>query len=148
VTIRTGAIDLGRRATSLNWWQTQSNAFDLFVSDEVVRELSDSAFPETVRRPALSMLRGLNVLDLDMTVPALAELLVREKVMPGPAVEGDAVHLAISVVHGMDYLLTWNQRHLANPNKRTHLAVICARMNLMVPQIVTPDLLIVEADND
>ncbi len=68
--------------------------------------------------------------------------------MPGPAVEGDAVYLAVSVVHGMDYLLTWNQRHLANPNKRTHLAAICARLNLNVPQIVTPDLLIVEADHD
>jgi hypothetical protein len=148
VTIRRGAIDLGRRATSLNWWRTQSNAFELFVSDEVVRELSDPAFPKAVREPALLMLRGLNVLDLDVEVAALAELLVREKVMPAPAVEGDAVHLAVSVVNRMDYLLTWNQRHLANPNKRTHLAVICARMNLMAPQIVTPDLLIVEADHD
>jgi hypothetical protein len=148
VTIRMGAIDVGRRATSLSWWQTQRKAFELFVSDEVVRELSDPAFPDAVRRPALSMLQGLNVLDLDVEVAALAELLVREKVMPGPAVEGDAVHLAVSVVHRMDYLLTWNQRHLANPNKRIHLAVICARLNLMAPQIVTPDLLIVEADHD
>jgi predicted nucleic acid-binding protein len=148
VTIRKGAIDIGRRATSLNWWQTQRKAFELFISDEVIRELSDPAFPEAVRRPALSMLHALNVLDLNVEVAELAELLVREKVMPGPAVEGDAVHLAVSVVHRMDYLLTWNQRHLANPNKRTHLVVICARLNLMAPQIVTPDLLIVEADHD
>ena len=67
--------------------------------------------------------------------------------MPTPAVEGDAVHVAVSIMHKMDYLLTWNQKHMANPNKRTHLAVICARLNLSVPQIVTPDLLIVE-DND
>lgn len=148
VTIRKRPIDLGRRETSVNWWKTQSNAFELFVSDEVVRELSDLAFPQAVRRPALAMLRGLNVLDLDDEVAAVAELLVREKVMPGPAIQGDALHLAASLVHGMDYLLTWNQRHLANPNKRTHLAVICARVNLMAPQIVTPDLLIVEADHD
>ena len=44
-TIRTGAIDLGRRATSLKWWQTQSKSFELFISNEVIRELSDPNFP-------------------------------------------------------------------------------------------------------
>jgi hypothetical protein len=147
VTIRKGPIDLGRRATSLNWWQTQAKAFDLYISDEVIRELSDPDFPDAVRDPALAMLSGLGALALNAEAVALADLLVREKVMPGPAVEGDAVHFAVSVVHCVDYLLTWNQKHLANPNKRTHLAVICARLNLPVPQIVTPDLLIVENDN-
>jgi len=148
VTIRKATVDRGRRETSLNWWRTQSKAFELLVSDEVLRELSDPAFPEAVRRPAISMLHGLKVLGLDAEVAGVAELFVHEKVMPGPAVEGDALHLAVSLVHRMDYLLTWNQRHLANPNKRTHLAVICARLNLVPPQIVTPDLLIVEADHD
>ena len=146
-TIRTGAIDIGRRETSLNWWKTQASAFDLFVSDEVIRELSDTDFPDAVRDPALAMLEGLDVLALGAEVTALADLLVRERVMPGPAVAGDAIHVAVSAIHGMDYLLTWNQKHLANPNKRTHLAVICARLNLPVPQIVTPDLLILE-END
>jgi predicted nucleic acid-binding protein len=146
-TIRTGAIDLGRRATSLRWWQTQAKSFELFISNEVIRELSDPDFPEAVRVPALAMMSGLNALPLDPEVISLADLLVRERVMPAPSVEGDAIHLAVAAVHRIDYLLTWNQKHLANPNKRTHLAVICARVNLVLPQIVTPDLLIVE-DND
>jgi len=41
----------------------------------------------------------------------------------------------------------WNQKHLANPNKRTHMMVICARLTLPAPQIVTPDLLMVEDNN-
>jgi hypothetical protein len=147
VTARTGAIDLGRRATSLNWWTSFAGAFDLFVSDEVVRELSDSDFPAPLRESALAMLNGLRVLELNAQVASLAELLVRERVMPGPAVVGDAVRVAVSVLNRMDYLLTWNQRHLANPNKRTHLTVICARMNLQAPQIVTPDLLAVENED-
>jgi hypothetical protein len=148
VTIRTGAIDLGRRATSLNWWQTQAKAFELFISDEVIRELSDPDFPDTVREPALAMMSGLAAVALGPEVGILADLLVRERVMPGPSVAGDAIHVAAAVIHQMDYLLTWNQKHLANPNKRTHLAVICARLNLAAPQIVTPDLLIVENDDE
>lgn len=92
------------------------------------------------------MLDGLDAVPLDRTVLEMAELLVRERLMPGPAAAGDAVHLAASVIHRMDYLLTWNQKHLANPNKRTHLMVVCARLNLTAPQIVTPDLLVIQED--
>jgi hypothetical protein len=148
VTTRTSAVDLGRRATSVNWWRTYARRFDLYISNEVIRELSSPDFPAEVREPALAMLTGLNALDLNAEVVALADLLTRQRVMPSPAVEGDALHVAAATVHRMDYLLTWNQKHLANPNKRTHLAVICARLNLPAPQIVTPDLLILEDDNE
>jgi hypothetical protein len=40
--------------------------------------------------------------------------------------------------------LTWNQKHLANPNKRTHLTIIAARARLRVPELVTPDLMRLE----
>ena len=146
-TIRTGPIDLGRQASSLDWWQKYSRRFDLYISAEVVRELSDPGFPAAVRDPALAMLAGLTVVELDAEVLAVAELLMRERVMPAPSVEGDALHVAAAIVNGLDYVVTWNQKHLANPNKRLHLAVICARLHLPTPQIVTPDLLIVEDDN-
>ena len=132
--------------TSENWWKTYARRFELCISREVVRELSDSRFPDSVRLPALGMLMGLDVLELSREVVDFAGVLVDQRVMPGPAVQGDALHLAASVVHGVDYLLTWNQKHLANPNKRTHLAVICARYKFNPPQIVTPDLLIIEGN--
>jgi hypothetical protein len=91
------------------------------------------------------MLNGVNSLSLTEEVIAVAELLVKERLMPAPAIEGDALHLAVATIHKMGYLVTWNQKHLANPNKRTHLTVVCARVGLTPPQIVTPDLLIVEA---
>lgn len=147
VTIRTGPVALGRRATSTTWWGAHARKFELYISNEVVRELVDPGFPEAVREPALAMLGGLNILEITSEVVAFADVLTRERVMPGPAVEGDAMHVAAATIHRIDYLLTWNQKHLANPNKRTHFAVICARLNLPAPQIVTPDLLILEDDH-
>ena len=143
-TIRKNAVDVVRRQTSLSWWKSNAKAFDLYLSPEVVRELSSLHFPSVVRNAALKMIRGLNTLAFTEEVAVTAELLVHERVMPGPAVEGDAVHLALCIVHRIEYLLTWNQKHLANPKKRTHLAVICARLNLPAPQVVTPDLMQVE----
>ena len=61
--------------------------------------------------------------------------------MPGPEESGDAVHLAAAVVHGMDFLLTWNQRHLANPNKLPHLRDVCLRAGFVTPALTTPDAL-------
>jgi hypothetical protein len=84
--------------------------------------------------------RNVPLLPIGEEVRGLASILVREKVMPGP-VAGDAVHLAVASVHGMDYMLTWNVRHLANPNKLEHLRVVCLRVGIIPPRIVTPDFL-------
>ena len=52
-------IARGRRAASRNWWDAQARKFELFISNEVVRELSSPDFPAQVRDPALAMLAGL-----------------------------------------------------------------------------------------
>jgi hypothetical protein len=111
----------------------------LYVSDEVIAELGDPAYPN--REAALGLLRGIPALQLTEAVRSLAKLLVAEQVMPQPSVAGDAIHVAAAIVHRMDFLLSWNVKHLANPNKRTHLAVLCVRLGLPVVQIVTPDML-------
>jgi hypothetical protein len=111
----------------------------LFVSAEVFRELSAEDFH--CREEALGMLSGLTPLQITREIEELADLLVAEKVMPGPAISGDALHVALASVHRMDYILTWNAHHLANPNKRTHFGVICLRLGMLPPLIVTPDML-------
>lgn len=71
---------------------------------------------------------------------AIAELYVRHKVMPAPA-SGDASHLAIASLNEVNYLLTRNLRHLANPNKVGHITVINRRLGLLTPIIVSPEAL-------
>jgi predicted nucleic acid-binding protein len=139
VSTRQDARSISWRETSIEWWQTQARHYDLYVSDEVVAELSEPAFKN--REAALAMLRGLTLLELTPEVRGLADILVKEKVMPAPSVSGDALHVAAAVIHGIDYILSWNVKHLANPNKRSHMGMICLRLGLIPPQIVTPDIL-------
>lgn len=54
--------------------------------------------------------------------------------MPKPP-SADALHLALASVYRMDFLLTWNCRHLANANKTRHLRVLNHRIGLAVPQL-------------
>lgn len=145
VSTRTSAKSITWRETSLEWWETQSGKHDLVISDEVVVELSDPQYEQGPE--ALEMLRGLSILEIGQDARGLAEILVLEKVMPGPSVVGDAIHVATATIHRTDYVLTWNVKHMANPNKRTHFATVCMRLGLIPPQIVTPDMLM-ETTND
>ncbi len=138
VSTRDDPSSLARHATSLEWWSTQRPLHEVFTSAEVIGELDAAEWPG--RTAALALAATLPAVALTPAVAALAGLLVRERVMPGP-VQGDAVHVAAAVVHGMDYLLSWNVRHLANLRKLRHLHTVCAREGLRPPLIVVPDLL-------
>ncbi len=121
-----------------DWMKTQLPRHAVFVSSEVHLELNHPAFKQ--RESAARLIESLPLLKLTPEVLGLAEILVREKVMPSPAT-GDAVHVAAACVHQMDYLLSWNIRHLANRNKVVHLQTVCARLSILPPQIVTPEIL-------
>ena len=97
------------RTTSKEWWKTQRRRLRLCISEEVIAELSPPGFSESQR--ALEMLHGLELLELSPEVQGLARILVKEKVMPGPAITGDAIHVAAATVYAMDYLLSWAGHH-------------------------------------
>jgi hypothetical protein len=128
-----------RRQQSRLWWVHQRSLHELFISGEVTRELSSPGFRH--REAAIAMASQAKVLAVNEDVEGLARILVREKVMPGPAGGGDAVHVAAAIVHGMDFLLTWNQKHLANINKVPHLREVCRRVGYLPPDLTTPDAL-------
>ena len=138
VTTREDARSTVRRETSLEWMESQSRSHELLVSAEVINELDNPAYPR--REAALRLLDNTSLLPLNDEVVGVASVLVDQKLMPAP-IKGDALHVAACAVHGVEYLLSWNVRHLANPNKITHLRTICARLGRVPPTIVTPDLL-------
>ena len=77
----------------------------------------------------------------------VARRYVAERLVPADP-QGDALHLAAACVYEFDFLLTWNIRHLANPNKLTHLTVINRRLGLLTPQVVSPEMLWLEDDDE
>jgi hypothetical protein len=145
VTRREDPASVYRRQASLEWWTRQSHRHDLFVSAEVLGELSHPSHQGAAE--ALTMIQRVPLVALTDEVIGLAAMLVREKVMPSP-VGGDAVHVAAACVHALDFLVTWNVRHLANRNKMSHVLNICLRLGLTPPQILTPELLWDDEDDD
>jgi hypothetical protein len=58
----------------------------------------------------------------------------------------DALHLAIAATNGVEYLVTWNCRHLANATMRTQIEAVCRAAGYEPPIICTPEELL-EADS-
>lgn len=137
VSDRTDAKSQVRRTESRHWCLNQRHLHELVVCGEVIREFSAPTYP--LRDEALT--REATRLDIDEEGRGLARVLVREKVTPGPAETGDAVHVAVATVHRADYMLTWNVRHLANAKKLVHLREVCRRVGYVPPEILTPEAL-------
>jgi hypothetical protein len=136
VTDRKDAGSVYRREGSLEWWGLQAQRHEVCISGEVILELSNPRYRR--REEAIQFVHGLPVLPVNQQVLDLAQVFITERVMPGP-LKGDAVHVAISVIASIEYMLSWNVQHLANPNKVLHLERICAREGFTAPLIVTPE---------
>ena len=73
--------------------------------------------------------------------------LINEGALPAQA-KDDAAHIAISTVHNIDYLLTWNCRHLDNAETKPIIRSICAVKGYICPEICTPVELMGEKQNE
>ena len=130
---------------TIQWWEDVRPRFELVSSELVSVEAARGDAATAERR--LAYLRGIPELKIDEEVRVLAERLISEGAMPVSA-EADALHVAVSAVHGIDYLLTWNCRHIDNAALRPLLRAVCVAAGYRCPEICTPlELLAEEADN-
>jgi predicted nucleic acid-binding protein len=136
VSTRLDAASRRRRKVSLEWWQTTKLGHQEFISDAVLTELGHPLYPHSER--ALAFVEGTPVLTITASMVSLAEALIKRKAMP-QSLTGDALHVAMATVSGMEYILTWNVKHLANPNKARHVHGICSEFGYIAPRIIRPD---------
>jgi hypothetical protein len=120
---------------TVDWWDTQRNRFDLYTSD-VVTEEAGKGNPEAAMR-RLEALSGIPILVLTEDVVALSKALIEEKALPAKALD-DSLHIAVSAVHNINYLLTWNCRHIDNAETKPIIRSVCTIHGHTSPEICTP----------
>ena len=123
--------------TRLLW--TYRDRYDLFVSETVLEEIQRG--DQEAAQLRSEIIEGIPVLPYSDQVELLALALVSAKAVPPNAAQ-DAYHIAFAAVHQIDYLLTWNQKHIANPNKLRQIGNLFVDFQLKPPVIVTPDQLL------
>lgn len=118
-----------------DWWRLRRSRFECVVSAEVLREAAEGD-PEASRR-RLQALSHLTVVRRTPAVDELASALLVAGPLPAKA-KADAAHLAVASVYRLDYLLTWNLKHLANAVILARLRPVVEQHGFRLPLVCTP----------
>ena len=129
-------IRAARQTITRQWWDDRREDFDLVVSQVVFNEARKG--DQRAAELRQQIIEGLTRLDISDEAVELAATLVEKGAMP-PKAADDALHLAIAAVHGVDFLLTWNCRHLANAESMCAMARVLTAEGYRVPVVCTPD---------
>jgi predicted nucleic acid-binding protein len=119
-----------------DWWETRRTAFTLYTSEAVLEEVAQG--DDAIAAQRLEMLRDFSLLSLNQDVQSLAAKFLLRSNLP-PKARVDAIHIAAATVHGMDYLLTWNCKHIANAQIQGKLAEISLDFGYVLPILCTPN---------
>jgi len=121
------------------WWDTRRADFSLYVSQLVLDEAAAGDAAAAAER--LQKLAAIPLLEYRAPTLALAGSLERALELPAQA-RGDALHVAVCAANGMEFLLTWNCRHLANAALAPRIEQACRSHGVAGPRIVTPEQLL------
>jgi len=131
--------------TTREWWKMASEMFELFVSPAVRRE-AEKGDPEAAKR-RMDALRDIVDIPFHPDVAMLAQKLVEANAVPAQFKE-DAVHIAFAAVAGMDYLVSWNFKHITNAQMIPKIKKVCADNGYVCAEICTPQMLQEEVPDD
>jgi len=131
----TDLVQAAHQQITRDWWSTRDR-FQLYVSAAVVAEARRGDEVAAARR--LEVLSRIPLVAAGPRAGGLVRSLLQRGALPDKA-RLDAAHVAIAAVNGVDYLLTWNLRHLANATIRGKIEETCRHAGLVPPIICTPE---------
>lgn len=118
-----------------DWWNDFRGSFVLYASEVVEDEAARGDQEIAARR--LNLLQSLMLLELTEEALELAQAFLNQSNLPSKA-SNDALHIALATVYGLDYLLTWNCKHMANAQIQRKLSQISSQLGYVLPIICTP----------
>ena len=138
-------LQAAKQAATRRWWDGGCSGFHLFTSLETLDEAGKGDTQMAADR--LKLLQNIPLLPLPDEALELAQSLVVSGIVPAKAAS-DALHIAVASVHRIDYLVTWNFKHIANPFIRDRLRFAVANAGFDLPVMCSPDELLQNEDED
>jgi len=132
-------VQAARQQLTREWWDVERRNYDLCISQIVLDEAAAGDAEAAQRR--MAVIDTLPLLDLTFEVDGLAEIIMQSGLLPASA-SRDAVHIAVTAIHQVHFLLTWNFRHIANATIFRDLQHVIMSAGYDVPVICTPEELL------
>jgi len=134
-------LQASRQLATREWWDSGCSEFELVTSTETMNEVAEG--DPAMASERLALLKGIRILPITVEVAELARLLVSSGLVPSIATP-DAVHIALASVHRIDFLVTWNFKHIANPHVRERMRMKINESGHRMPVMCSPEELLNE----
>ncbi len=128
-----------KQAATREWWDSGCSGLRLFTSLETIVEASKG--DEQMVSDRLLLLKSIPILVMPDEALEMARGLISSGIVPKKAAS-DALHIAVASWHGIDYLVTWNFKHIANPFIQERLRKAVAADGFQLPVMCSPEELI------
>ena len=125
-----------RQTVTHEWWDHSASGFQL-VASQLVAEECAAGDPDAAHE-RLAVLDEIEFLEITEASRQLAKNLTASGAIP-PTEPRDALHISIAATNGIQYLLTWNFKHIANAIMRERIERVCRDSGFEPPVICTPD---------
>jgi len=125
-----------RQLLTHQWWEEQRGNYELVTSQYVLDEAS--AGDPVLAAERLQSLAGIPLLPLDAETGVIAQEIMARAILP-PKASIDALHIALVAHHRIEYLLTWNCRHIANAKILRRIHDVLIDLGIPIPIICTPE---------
>ncbi len=129
-------IILSHQLQTKDWWNKSRKNYKLFISEPIIYELSqgDKRF-SNIR---LDLIKNIPILNSDNEIKELIKMYIKHFKLT-KKLELDITHIAYSIYYEMDYLLTWNCKHIANAHFKVQLTNFNIKKGIKTPEICTPE---------
>jgi hypothetical protein len=125
-----------RQVITENWWLNQRSNFDLFVSALVIQEVSKGDQDAAERR--LNAVADIPLVGASQDALLLSEALLIRGAVPKTS-EEDALHISIAAASGIDFLLTWNFKHINNVHTKAAISAVIEAYGFVCPVLCSPE---------
>ena len=129
-------VTASRQAITAEWWLDRKVFFEVYISALVVEEISGGDSTAAAQR--LQAVASIASLETTAQAEALSEILLQSKAVPANSAR-DALHIAIAATQGVQFLLTWNFKHINNAETRALIARVVAENGWQCPVLCSPE---------
>jgi hypothetical protein len=133
------SIVAARQQITRDWWATAADRCRLFISQLTWDECGEG--DPSAAQERLDVIRDLDMVGTPKEAEELAALLVMRLAVPASQPR-DALHIAIATIHRIQFIATWNFKHILNPHVQLKIAGACREGGFEPPVICTPQQLL------
>ena len=126
---------IAKQQATKDWWDGGCSGLEIVTSLETLDEIAKGDSEKAQER--LDLVSELPILAVTDDVADLAEKLVDSGIVPKKA-SSDAIHIAVASVHAVEFLVTWNFRHIANPFLRERIRIWSMGKGFRMPTMCSP----------